>query len=98
MKKINETEIKKIAESGMDKYDVLTAYEGVPNIWAKVLIRRVIKNYADAYGDDFKKMYAKVRCESKAIETIMNSVPYATCPDWFGDYFDKVYSEEISQR
>lgn len=96
MTKISETQIKKIAEGNMDKQDIMAKYES-KEIYAKVLIRRKIRKYADAYGKDFTKDYAMQRCESDAIVTIMISAPYAKCPDWFGDYFDKVYTEEISQ-
>lgn len=94
---MKETKLKEIAESGMDKQDMFCKYDCTKDDYAKVLIHRVMKKYADAYGEDFIKMYAKVRCESNAIETIMKEVPYAKCPDWFGDYFDARYSEEISQ-
>ena len=97
MKKSSETEIAKIAEGNMDKQDIMTKYES-KDVYAKVLIRRKIRKYADAYGEDFTKEYARKRCESDAIVTIMTSAPYAKCPDWFGDYFDARYSEEISQR
>ena len=92
---MKETKIKEIAESDMDKQGIMAIYES-KEICAKVLIRRNIKKYADAYGDDFTKEYARKRCESDTIETIMKNVPYATCPDWFGDYFDARYSEVIN--
>lgn len=96
MKDAQEAKIKDIAESGMDKQDIMAIWES-KEIYAKVLIRRKIREYADAYGEDFTKEYARKRCESDAIVTIMTSAPYAKCPDWFGDYFDARYSEEISQ-
>lgn len=94
---MKEIKLKEIAESGMDKQDMFCKYDCTKDDYAKVLIHRKIRKYADAYGEDFSKEYARKRCESDAIVTIMTSAPYAKCPDWFGDYFDARYSEEISQ-
>lgn len=99
MKKITEEDVARIAATNMDKLDIYSKYENVdyPHLYGSVVVRRMVKKYADAYGDDFDKMYAKIRCERATIEALLSSVPYATCPDWFGDYFDKVYTEEITQ-
>ena len=99
MKKITEEDVARIAATNMDKLDIYNKYENVdyPHLYGSVIVRRMIKKYAGAYGADFLKMYARTRCESATIEALLRSVPYSTCPDWFGDYFTKVYTEEISQ-